>query len=352
MDGTLKMWDTTGLQLLSELELEDEAHIQDIDFGSQSHQHLIAVASSTKDLLLYDPRCNEIVTALQGCEGALHSTKWRPMHTFEVAAGCARGTICIFDIRHNIKMASLDGSGGGSATGTAGARQGSKKKKAKLKPLRYLDMYRARRGDLASTAPPRAHLGVVNGLTFTSDGAMLLSSGTDSRLRLWDIHDSDQPTNTLVHYFPAPNPVTGATGGVALVEPGGSFLTPSSHRTRQRCVVFHPGRIRGTLTAFDLLSGRNVFEPKPGVAAAGTGGNPGGYMGPLRTLIYRRSHQQILGAGRFPVVMAWDCSRIDNSIADENQSRAYHGQFRRIGTPFGRAGGQSDSDDSDEVWSD
>jgi hypothetical protein len=38
-------------------------------------------------------------------------------------------------------------------------------------------------------------------------------------------------------------------------------------------------------------------------------------MGPLRMLVYRHSHQQVLGAGRFPMVMVWEAKRVDGRAA-------------------------------------
>ena len=74
---------------------------------------------------------------------------------------------------------------------------------------------------------------------------------------------------------------------------------------------------------------------------------------------YRRSHQQVLGAGRFPVVMAWDCSSqgVDDSVDDENRSSSAlaHGARRRARAAALLAASSADrrlEDDEDEDWSD
>ncbi|KAL8230968.1 hypothetical protein R6Q57_000746 [Mikania cordata] len=52
-------------------------------------------------------------------------------------------------------------------------------------------------GLLTSQDRATAHYGAVLGLKATDDGMYLLSAGSDSRLRLWDIQSG---CNTLVHY--------------------------------------------------------------------------------------------------------------------------------------------------------
>jgi len=106
--------------------------------------------------------------------------------------------------------------------------------------------------------PPLAHQGVVNGLRFTSDGAYLLTTGSDSRMRLWSVHGSDGPMNTLVHYWQLKNASAQATGGPALAELDRSSMT---FPLLNRSIVFHPGAIAGTFSGFHLLSGRNICSP-------------------------------------------------------------------------------------------
>ena len=42
-----------------------------------------------------------------------------------------------------------------------------------------------------------AHTGYVSGMEFTSDGLFIVSTGTDNRLRLWDVFTG---ANMLVNY--------------------------------------------------------------------------------------------------------------------------------------------------------
>ena len=49
-----------------------------------------------------------------------------------------------------------------------------------------------------------SHNGAVNGLKFNSDGLFLISTGTDARMRLWDVF---YHKNTLVNYGKVKNPL-------------------------------------------------------------------------------------------------------------------------------------------------
>lgn len=81
-------------------------------------------------------------------------------------------------------------------------RTGSRKKQSKSlhksqTPIRGHMQQRVHPGMSSSQNRTTAHYGAVTGLRTTTDGMHLLSSGSDSRLRIWDIESG---CNTLVNF--------------------------------------------------------------------------------------------------------------------------------------------------------
>ncbi|CAH9144911.1 unnamed protein product [Cuscuta epithymum] len=95
-------------------------------------------------------------------------------------------------------------------------------------------------GMLSSQDRATAHYGVVSSLKVTNDGMYLLSAGTDSRLRLWDIESG---CNTLVNYETARLQTTKALQ-VAISDDSTTVFVP--------CMT--------TTKAFDLWSGKAVMN--------------------------------------------------------------------------------------------
>ena len=149
-----------------------------------------------------------------------------------------------------------------------------------------------------------------------------------SRMRLWAVHGFAEPCNTLTHYqYTFPDVASGGGNGIALAEPGHPLVSASSSfSSRKRCVVFHPGLAAGSYVAFELFSGHKVRVPGTHQSLQDHGVHAGGHVGRLSSIVYRRSHHQILGASSTAAVTFWDGSgsmqRLSDNIAHNGGGHA------------------------------
>lgn len=130
-----------------------------------------AVALEYPHAVLLDPRSGSFCHELRAHKTALYCVRWSPICEHLLATGGLDSKILLWDIRSaKGYLSSLDQHNGEA--------KGNQK-------------------DLIT-----AHNGVVNSLCFTDDGLHLVSFGTDSKVRLWDVALS---LNTLVNYGVIPN---------------------------------------------------------------------------------------------------------------------------------------------------
>uniref|UniRef100_A0A1B6M7U1 Uncharacterized protein n=1 Tax=Graphocephala atropunctata TaxID=36148 RepID=A0A1B6M7U1_9HEMI len=151
MDNFVKLWDTESKKMFEKFHFNGKIYHHHISPVGTGTTPLIGVATETNQVFLLDMRSGQCSHELRGHTSSVMCCAWSPTHTYYLASGSCDSSICLWDIR------------------SARARLGA------------LDF--RNRQDSA-----QAHNGFVNGITFTPDGRLLMSLGTDNQLRCWDFH--------------------------------------------------------------------------------------------------------------------------------------------------------------------
>jgi DNA excision repair protein ERCC-8 len=119
---------------------------------------LVAVASTDKNVALVDIRTGAATHRLEGHSTGVTTVAWSPDSEWLLASGGKDGCVLFWDIRSaSALLTSLDHLSLGGCVGGV-----------------------------------TAHTAAVRGLSFTRDGAGLVTLGHDRRIRLWDVHAGGQ----------------------------------------------------------------------------------------------------------------------------------------------------------------
>ena len=156
------------------------------DLGSTVYKHatsnvashlLVACGSQHPAVRLVDLQSGASAHSLAGHAGSVLTVEWHPKNENVLASGATDGTVRLWDIRRSASsLGVLDMDDSIGIAGYDGRGTGARRRE---------------RG--------RAHVGAVNGITWTDDGKYLVSSGTDERMRVWDTATG---ANTLANYGP------------------------------------------------------------------------------------------------------------------------------------------------------
>ena len=186
-DQTLKLWATDSTRVSGSFELGSKIYTHAI---SPIADHLlVACGTQHPAVRLVDLRSGAAVQSLVapgqvGADtGAVLSVAWSPRHEHVLASGAVDGAVRIWDVRRASGLLGLldqeDSLGiihrGGDAQSGALRERGIR-------------------------ASAKAHSGPVNGLTWTDDGAYIISAGHDRRIRVWDAATG---ANTLASFGPS-----------------------------------------------------------------------------------------------------------------------------------------------------
>eukprot|EP00037_Helgoeca_nana_P002059 m.31531 g.31531 ORF g.31531 m.31531 type:complete len:237 (-) comp12331_c0_seq3:379-1089(-) len=164
-DGALKLWDANTMT--PALEFEDFC-------GDVIYQHamseiaghgLIAVGGQARKVKLCDPASGASTHELVGHRDAILSVAWSPTDEYTLATASRDNTVMLWDVR------------------AAG-------------PIQVLDQHNGERHGFSSTVVT-THTGECNGVSFTPDGRHIVTTGTDSRVRLWQASNCK---NLFVNY--------------------------------------------------------------------------------------------------------------------------------------------------------
>jgi len=249
-DQSLKLWATGSARLSGSFNLSAKIYTHAVS-PVASHL-LVACGTQHPAVRLVDLRSGAAVQSLVapgaggGAAGAVLAVAWSPRHEHVLASGSVDGAVRIWDVRQASGMVGLldqeDSLGiqaggwgvGDAAAAAAGVQRG--------------------RGIRASA---KAHAGPVNGLTWTDDGAYIVSAGHDRRIRVWDAATG---ANTLASFGPTIR--NGELGSVTM------FTTPTGLSPPGRELLFWPNETE--ILALDLHRGSVVSRLRgmgPGLAA-------------------------------------------------------------------------------------
>eukprot|EP00038_Savillea_parva_P031463 m.86855 g.86855 ORF g.86855 m.86855 type:complete len:418 (+) comp9680_c0_seq1:3450-4703(+) len=254
-DGALKLWDANTMQ--PALTFADFA-------GSIVYHHsmspvaghgLIAVGGQTRTVKLVDPASGSATHELSGHRDSVLSVAWSPTDEFTLVSGSRDNTVMVWDVR------------------AAG-------------PRRVLDQHNGERHGYSSTVVT-SHTGACNGVAFTPDGRHIISTGTDSRVRLWRASDYQ---NLFVNY----------TGIVNMNQRRMSFcVSPRSNVP----LLFHPSRAE--INVYDLMSGTLVRRLR-------------GHYGAVKECIFHPDVEEVYSGAQDTEILVWS-PRVD--WADRPSSR-------------------------------
>lgn len=156
------------------------------DLGSTVYKHatsnvashlLVACGSQHPAVRLVDLQSGASAHSLAGHSGSVLTVEWHPKNENILASGATDGSVRLWDIRRSASsLGVLDMDDSIGIAGYDGKGTGARRRE---------------RG--------RAHVGAVNGVTWTDDGKYLISSGTDERMRVWDMTTG---ANTLANFGP------------------------------------------------------------------------------------------------------------------------------------------------------
>jgi len=191
---------------------------------------LVACATQHPAIRLVDLRSGASAHSLAGHRGALLSMAWSPTNEYILASGGTDGTARVWDVRKSSgTLGLLDMEDSIGVVGRVGG----------------------------SRASSKAHTGAINGLSWTDDGAFILTAGQDQRIRVWDAATG---ANTLASFGPIVKNEHLST--ISLV-PSPTALTPPGKN-----ILFYPNEQE--ILVFELHEGKllkRMRVPGPGTAA-------------------------------------------------------------------------------------
>eukprot|EP01132_Coremiostelium_polycephalum_P002572 gene2572-3186_t len=288
IDGAVEVWDTNREDV--SMQFDVETCVNAIDFSQvQSSNLLIAAATNDQKGRLCDLRSGKSTHCLSGHREGLLAIKWSPYSSHLIATGSRDFTIRLWDIRRSdtflLALDQHNGSGMDSgqvsavvnptistaAAASGGNGGGTSRKYSQKRSYSGNNKYNINTGKGSTLrrdhnnmgSPnltirkdvPRAHNGMVTSILWTPDGNHLVSTGADSKIRLWDMQTG---VNTLVDYRNAhnshgtANQMALSTDGKYLFHPNGKNINVYNTKTgelvkylkghfeRVNCCIFHP----------------------------------------------------------------------------------------------------------------
>lgn len=175
-DHTVKLFSSETLKVSAKFDLSSTVYSHAT--STVASHLLVACATQHPAVRLIDLQSGASAHSLAGHSGSVLTVAWHPSNEHILASGATDGTVRLWDIRrsaNSLGVLDLDDSIG--VAGYDGKGTGARRRE---------------RG--------RAHIGAVNGITWTDNGHYLASTGLDERMRVWDMTAG---ANTLANFGPA-----------------------------------------------------------------------------------------------------------------------------------------------------
>ncbi|KAI9744001.1 MAG: hypothetical protein M1818_002735 [Claussenomyces sp. TS43310] len=173
-DHTLKLYSTDTLAVSASFDLDSIIYTHAL--SPVAAHLLVACATQHPAIRLVDLRTGSSAHSLAGHHGAVLAVSWSPTRDHVLASGGTDGTVRLWDVRMSsgtLGLLNMEDSIGFSHDSRASSRR--------------------------SRDHGKAHTGAVNGLTWTDNGAHIVSAGHDERIRVWD---ASTGANTLASFGP------------------------------------------------------------------------------------------------------------------------------------------------------
>ncbi|XP_048226877.1 WD repeat-containing protein ATCSA-1 isoform X2 [Ricinus communis] len=227
-DHYIKVWDTNTTQVVVNFKLPGKVYRTAMSPLATSHM-LIAAGTEDVQVRLCDIASGAFAHTLSGHRDGVMTVEWSTSSEWVLVTGGCDGAIRFWDIRRAGCFRVLDQSQSQlgrrppvlprsvankvSSRSLLAGQHLSSKSRAPLKksatgngkkqsplgrtPVKGPVRQRLHPGMLSIQDRATAHYGAVTGLKITEDGMYLLSAGSDSRMRLWDLESG---CNTLVNF--------------------------------------------------------------------------------------------------------------------------------------------------------
>lgn len=271
------------------------------DLGSTVYRHatsnvashlLVACGSQHPAVRLVDLQSGASAHSLAGHAGSVLTLEWHPKNENILASGATDGSVRLWDIRRSASsLGVLDMDDSIGIAGYNGKGTGARRRE---------------RG--------RAHVGAVNGLTWTEDGKYLISSGTDERMRVWDMATG---ANTLANFGPAIRNAQNTANQPLLVP---SHLTPAGSET-----IYFPNPQE--ILSFDMHSGTLQRRLRIVGQAAPTGPAPNMRNLKNRTtsMAWRAHNVEFYSAHSDGSIRCWGPRTWEDELAEQEEREVTQG---------------------------
>jgi DNA excision repair protein ERCC-8 len=256
---------------------------------------LVACATQHPTVRLVDLRTGSSTHSLAGHHGALLSLAWSPTLEHILASGGIDGTVHLWDIRKSsgaLGVLNMEDSAGITGTDCNGRN--------------------ARERDLG-----KAHAASVNGITWTDDGAYLITAGHDERIRVWDAATG---ANTLASFGPTIK--NGHLSNLNLI------VTPSLASSPGKEILFYPNEKE--LLMFELHEGKLLKRLKvPGLTIAAVRSRTGerNVKNRITGLVWRGQADGIYSAHTDGQIRAWLPRTADDELLDHEEEDDLKSQY-------------------------
>ncbi|CAL5418050.1 unnamed protein product [Camellia sinensis] len=317
-DHHINVWDTNTTQVVVNFKMPGKVYRTAMSSLATSHM-LIAAGTEDVQVRLCDIASGAFAHTLSGHRDGVMTAEWSTSNEWVLITGGCDGAIRFWDIRRagcfrvlnqshsqlgrrpplleraamNKVSSSKSSSAGQSSSVKARAPQrkmahGNGSKQSAVSKISSQVKSSARQrlhpGMLSSQDHATAHYGAVIGLKVTEDGMYLLSAGSDSRLRLWDIESG---CNTLVNFE------------TVRLQTGKAIQLAT---TQDSALVFVP--CMTSVKVFDMWSGKTVLSFR-------------GHYEHVNCCWYSSQDQELYTGGNDRKILVWSPTKFVSDELDE-----------------------------------